>query len=409
MAISVKYDSILDELRESDAGGGDASTNTATSVVNEIALFADTTGKLLKRSTATGVPRLTSGVLSVASISLTADVTGNLPVANLNSGTGAGATTFWRGDATWVNPLTIGATVAGGTVGAVHFNGAAGILDQDPTYFFYDKTNKRLGINFKNLFSDFVVGGGDGSSTSLEVTISGGVVAMQSYNRNTFGYGTFTLDGSSFQIRPNGSSRIYVDSSGTTFGGFDGSNNQVKIYPDAAGHTALAIIGLASQSADLLVVQNSSNTNMLTLSSAGLINKYNKVATAGLGVPAIYGQGRSTAQTAAVASVATYTVGAADGTFMISANVLVTTSTVHSFTVTVAYTDEGNTARTLTLNFSNLAGTFSTSIANAAGAVPYEGVPLHIRAKASTAITIASTGTFTTVQYNIEAYITQLG
>lgn len=143
-----------------------------------------------------------------------------------------------------------------------------------------------------------------------------------------------------------------------------------------------------------------------TIANTGLVTKYNNIVTTGWGIPAIYASGRSIAQTAAVASVSTYTCGAADGSFLISANANITTFVAGTFNVTVAYTDETNTARTLTLNFSNITGTLGISLA-AAG--PFEGIPAHIRVKASTAITIATIGTFTSLTYNVEGYITQIG
>lgn len=151
-----------------------------------------------------------------------------------------------------------------------------------------------------------------------------------------------------------------------------------------------------------------SGTEQIGIGNTGLITKYGGIATAGNGVVAVQGYGRTTAQTAANASFETYTVGASDESLDVSANVNVTASVTNSFTVTCTYTDETNTSRTLTLTFSNVGGTFLTTITNVTGTGAYEGIPLHIRAKSGTTITMATVGTFTSVTYNAEGAITKL-
>ncbi len=88
--IRIYNGSTFDEL---GSGSGDASTNTVTSVDNEIALFSGTGGKTLKRATTTGLLKGTSGVISAAAEGTDYYGVGATDVAVTDGGTGRSTST----------------------------------------------------------------------------------------------------------------------------------------------------------------------------------------------------------------------------------------------------------------------------------------------------------------------------
>lgn len=129
---------------------------------------ADSAKSVASAATLT-TPRTINGASFNGSANITVTAAGstlsdNVPVTKLNSGTAASATTYWRGDGTWVTPPSGGATIAYKSADQTLIGTA---------YADVTSTGLAVAANTNYFFEFYLIADADAVTTGIDVAVNG--------------------------------------------------------------------------------------------------------------------------------------------------------------------------------------------------------------------------------------------